>query len=190
MTETTTSFPIVVHGVGPVPCPYMIIGEAPGREEIQRGEPFVGRSGKFLDESLERVGLTRSDVYITNVFKGDVGSGNRNPTPQEIASHWESLGVEISEGNPAGILLVGAVATRAFLPGTKRMGDVVGRRIWDGGRHLYPVWHPAYILRGNTQAGHEFDYQVARWKLTTEVLSQYEHQGFRGEDDIQHGDGA
>lgn len=184
----TSKYPIVVPGVGPKPCAFMIVGEAPGREEIASGEPFVGRSGEYLSESLGRVGLDRSDVYITNVFKGDVGSGNRNPTPQEIAAHGESLRSEITEVNPAGILLLGAVATRAFIPEVKRMGDVVGKRIQVDGRHVYPVWHPAFILRGNTGAGSEFDYAVARWFLTSEVL--YAHQGQWKTNAVLYGDGT
>lgn len=183
----TTDYPIIVPGIGPIPCPYMIIGEAPGREEINVGEPFVGRSGEYLDEALSRIGLDRHDVYITNVFKGDVGSGNRNPNPQEIAAHGESLRSEIASVDPTGILLVGAVATRYFIPEVKRMGDVVGRRISINGRHLYPIWHPAFILRGNTGAGSEFDRQIARWRLTTEVI--YAYQGQRKEDGVLHGDG-
>src|SRR5574341_1542374 len=98
-------YPVVVPGVGPIPALGMIIGEAPGRTEIEQGKPFCGRSGALLDEALKSNGGSRNMVYITNVFKGDVGSGNRNPTEMEIQDHWDILRDEISSVGPKAILL-------------------------------------------------------------------------------------
>jgi len=149
MPETTNlKYPVVVPGAGPVPALGMIIGEAPGRTEIEKGIPFCGRSGALLDEILQHVGSSRSEVYITNIFKGDVGSGNRNPTEDELADHWELLGVEVSKVNPKAILLLGRIAGAAFFTPFGRMGDRVGRWGLVGDRPTMVGYHPAYVLRG------------------------------------------
>ena len=149
MSETTNlKYPVVVPGVGPVPALGMIVGEAPGRTEIEQGIPFCGRSGALLDEVLQHVGSSRSEVYITNVFKGDVGSGNRNPTTHEVADHWPLLWDEVSKVNPKALLLLGRVAGEAFFTPFGRMGDRVGRWGLVGDLPTMVNYHPAYILRG------------------------------------------
>lgn len=148
-----TSNPVVVSGVGPVPAPGMIIGEAPGRKEIEDGRPFVGRSGELLDSALERAGLLREQLYVTNVYKGDVGTGNRNPTREEILDHSELLDEELSAVNPSAILLLGRVATNSFLPYGGGMAELVGRPLVVRGYTIIPCWHPAYILRNYSRLG-------------------------------------
>src|SRR5438552_4069564 len=96
---TKLRFPIVVSGVGPVPAPGMIIGEAPGRNEIAQGRPFVGASGEVLRQAFymatQRDELLASGIYITNVFKGDVGKGNPNPSDEMVRDHSSILRQEI-----------------------------------------------------------------------------------------------
>lgn len=167
---TKTKYPVVVSGVGPVPAPGMIIGEAPGRTEIEKGIPFCGRSGELLDRSLRDAGSSRDRWYITNLFKGDVGYGNRNPSKEEIDDHWPLLQDEIRQVNPRGILLLGRVATQAFIPGLARMGDVITERVEGDGYYLYPLWHPAFVLRQGREARAEFDFGVAKFVLVSEVL--------------------
>lgn len=167
-----TKFPVVVPGVGPVPAPGMIIGEAPGRKEIEQGKPFVGRSGTLLDEALVRAGATRERFYITNVYKGDVGSGNRNPTEDEIRDHRHYLRAELEAVRPSGVLLLGRVAVLSFLPDIERLGDHVTRRYSIGGIHYYPCWHPAYCLR-NKSALSDFKYTVMKFVLVTGVLDAH-----------------
>lgn len=185
MTKMTTqssqeprNFPVVVEGEGPVPSPFMVIGEAPGRSEVEQKRPFVGRSGQLLRETLVEY-HTEKDVdafYITNAFKGDVGDGNRTPTKEELDAHFPLLLAEVREVNPAGILLVGATATRLFLPGIA-MADANARRFEveqeEGVDQLYPVYHPAAVLR-NPRLREDFRYAIARFVLTTEVLHRYE----------------
>lgn len=167
--------PVVVPGVGPVPAPGMIVGEAPGRTEIEKGIPFCGRSGGLLDSALELAGSSRDKWYITNAFKGDVGIGNRNPTTAEIEDHRPLLEAEIDRVKPRGILLLGRVATQVFVPGLGRMGDVVGTRIASdaGDYHLYPCWHPAYVLRGGHEERTEFELAVVKFVLVSEVLDEH-----------------
>ncbi|MEM2990223.1 MAG: uracil-DNA glycosylase [Halobacteria archaeon] len=152
MSKTTleTKYPVLVEGQGKVPCDYMVIGEAPGREEIRQGIPFCGPSGRLLDSSLAKLGFSRANLYITNLFKGDVGEGNRNPSWEEIDDHWEILMQEIEECSPVGILLLGKVPTKAFLMSNSSMKELVGKvfvgfftkALW-----LFPNYHPAFILR-------------------------------------------
>lgn len=144
-------YPIVVPGVGPVPAPGMIIGEAPGRKEIEYGIPFCGRSGALLDDALVGGGATRSRYYITNCFKGDVGVGNRNPTEDELHAHRDILRREIEDVRPLGVLLLGRVAVQTFIPEVIRLGDWVSERVRIGGIYYCPCWHPAYVLRNATK---------------------------------------
>lgn len=149
MTSASAKYPVVVPGVGPIPAPGMIIGEAPGRKEIEQGKPFVGQSGRVLDEALLLGGSDRSYFYVTNVFKGDVGSGNRNPTFNEINAHRHILDSEIAGTVPKAILLLGAFATRTFIPVERGMGAIVGTVCTSeslGDAKLFPCYHPAATL--------------------------------------------
>lgn len=129
----------------------MIVGEAPGRREIELGEPFVGRSGLLLDDALHKAGTHRTCVYITNCFKGDVGEGNRNPSELELTEHIGLLAKELDEIKPKRILLLGSVATNEFFPYKVAMKNVVGKSFSEQGNSskLYPCYHPAYVLRGH-----------------------------------------
>ena len=124
----------------------MIIGEAPGRREIETGTPFIGASGLLLGKALQQAGSDPGSFYITNVFKGDVGEGNRNPSAAEIADHRDILEDEIKAVSPAAILLLGSVATRQFVGGRYRMREVVGREYYRGGPSFVPCYHPAATM--------------------------------------------
>lgn len=158
-------YPVVVPGVGPVPAPGMIVGEAPGRTEIERGVPFCGRSGQLLDDALRSGGSSREELYITNVFKGDVGVGNRNPTDDEVANHSGLLADEVRSVAPRGILLMGGFAIHAFQVEVRRVGEVVGTAIdrGDASPRLFPCWHPAYVLRQNGTRAVEFYETIGRF---------------------------
>lgn len=179
-----SSNPVAVWGEGPVPSPYMVVGEAPGRNEIEQGKPFCGRSGDLLDAALEYAGLARGAAFVTNAYKGDVGSGNRNPTSAEILDHRPYLLDELAAVQPRGILLLGRIAAEAFGLEFGRLGDIVGRRL--GGASevpLYPSYHPAYVLRGG-YSQEEFKYDVARFVLITRVLYD-NNQRLRSEDGVR-----
>lgn len=134
-----------VDGEGPVPCNFLILGEAPGAEEERQGRPFVGASGQLLDRAMEAAGIERGQVYITNAYKLRP-PGNRNPTEDELSAHRAILIREFQEVDPHQVLLVGSVAQRV----ARSEGvDVVERGVWAGSprnRVFMWVYHPAYLL--------------------------------------------
>ncbi|HET9663894.1 MAG TPA: uracil-DNA glycosylase [Burkholderiales bacterium] len=139
-----------VFGVGDRTANWMLIGEAPGAEEDRRGEPFVGRAGKLLDEMLRAVGLAREQVYIANTVKCRP-PGNRNPTPGEAASCREYLDRQIELVDPAIIVAVGKIAAQNLLQSDAPVGRLRGREHRYGRIPLVVTYHPAYLLRSPTQ---------------------------------------
>lgn len=139
-----------VFSSGHSASPVMVIGEAPGREETREGRPFVGRAGRFFIEILEgSLGLSREDIYITNVVKvwpvvETKRLRTRKPTADEEAFFRPCLMEEIRLVAPKAIVAVGKTAFQALLPG----GEFVPGRWTDlQGIPVMPVYHPAYILR-------------------------------------------
>lgn len=132
----------MVPGDGPQPCQGMIVGEAPGRDEVAAGRPFVGASGKLLESALRSFGIARDEVYITNVVKElplDLENRIRRPWPEEITD-WEAvLSAEIFHTAPAAILALGRTASDALLPSE---GLPFGSKV----DNVYTAWHPAYFL--------------------------------------------
>lgn len=103
-----------VFGVGSPVADWMIIGEAPGAEEDRRGEPFVGRAGKLLDEMLIAIGEARESVFIANILKCRPPN-NRDPSPDEAASCRPYLERQIELVQPKIILAVGRIAAQQLL---------------------------------------------------------------------------
>lgn len=136
----------LVYGVGPIPSKGMIIGEAPGAEEEKQGRPFVGASGKVLQDALKRSGLSRADVYITNCFK-ERPEGNRNPTREELEDHLPILMEEMERVDPVAVLLLGSVALHHLYP--EAHGITLERGKWHQrpwSRLYLPTFHPAAVL--------------------------------------------
>lgn len=142
-----------VFGEGETTEPKVIfIGEAPGEEEDRQGRPFVGRSGQLLDKMIEFMGLTREQVYITNIVKVRPDS-NRTPTDEEIQS-WRPLLISELEHLSAWkvpIVTLGACATKALLGQDARITQVRGsihRVDLTGTKYkVMPTFHPSYLLR-------------------------------------------
>lgn len=129
----------------------MIVGEAPGPRENELGKPFVGRSGKLLDQILGAVNLDpESDVFISNsVFRmppGEAGKNFRKPTTDEIEYYKPYLLEIIRLVDPVIMLLTGNVATQSLL-GQTGITKLRGQWFDWNGRHVMPVFHPAYLLR-------------------------------------------
>lgn len=136
----------LVMGKGPKPAKLMIVGEAPGETEDRVGEPFVGRSGKVLDDALSAAGLDRSTIYITNVYKHRPPN-NRKPTWEELASHADILQEELNEVQPEVVLLLGGTALEVFT-GMKTVGSARGVNLMAGlPCALYATYHPSYTFR-------------------------------------------
>ena len=131
-----------VPGEGAPSARVMFIGEAPGREEDQRGQPFVGAAGRFLDEVLAGSGVNRSDLFITNTVKCRP-ENNRPPRKREVDTCTSLyLFEQIELINPALIMLLGSVATKKLL-GVHSVQEVRGRVIEHNNRKYLAGYHPA-----------------------------------------------
>jgi DNA polymerase len=122
----------------------MFIGEAPGFHEDRQGRPFVGAAGKFLDELLASIGLTREDVYIGNVIKCRPPS-NRDPQPNEMAACKPFLDKQIELIQPKLIVTLGRFSMARYFPNTK-ITRIHGQPKRIGNRIYYPMFHPAAAL--------------------------------------------
>ena len=135
---------LAVAGEGPLNASIMFIGEGPGFFENEQGRPFVGAAGKFLDELLEKIGMKRSDVYITNIVKCRP-PGNRDPEPREIEACSAYLERQIQLINPKVIVTLGRHSMGRFLPNAK-IGDLHGQALRVKGRLVVAMYHPAAAL--------------------------------------------
>ncbi len=133
-----------VPGEGPAKAEIMFIGEAPGFHENEKGRPFVGAAGNFLNELLAQAGLERSDVWITNVVKCRP-PGNRDPQPEEIAACDEYLERQIAAIDPKIIITLGRYSMGKFMPGAK-ISTVHGQMRKVGDRYVIAMFHPAAAL--------------------------------------------
>jgi uracil-DNA glycosylase family 4 len=133
-----------VPGEGPVDSQVIFIGEGPGFFENEQGRPFVGQAGKFLEELLEKNGLKREQVFITNVVKCRP-PGNRDPLPEELTACNDFLDRQIVAINPKVIVTLGRYSMAKFLPGA-RISDIHGQAAWIHGRLVVPMYHPAAAL--------------------------------------------
>ena len=130
----------------------MVIGEGPGAQEDEQGQPFVGRSGQLLDRMLESVGIdSNRDAYVCNIVKCRPPE-NRKPTASEMAACRPWLEQQIALVDPAVILLAGATAVEGMLGIKGGITKLRGQwRRGEGGslegRWLMPILHPSYLLR-------------------------------------------
>ena len=138
----------VVFGVGDPDADLMFVGEAPGRDEDLRGEPFVGRSGQLLDRLLaEEVGIGRERVYIANVVKCRPPD-NRDPRPEEIGACRPYLDQQVALIAPKVVVTLGNFATRLLLDTDRGITTLRGTSYPLGDTTLVPTFHPAAALRG------------------------------------------
>ncbi|HEY5277583.1 MAG TPA: uracil-DNA glycosylase [Coriobacteriia bacterium] len=142
LADTRTT---LVFGVGDPHARLMFIGEAPGKNEDLKGEPFVGAAGKFLDELLASIGIERSQVYIANMVKCRP-PGNRDPEPTEIETCAPFLARQIELIDPAVIATLGRFAAHYVLGLDAPITSLRGKLYHRGGRNVVPVFHPAAAL--------------------------------------------
>ncbi|MCB4394914.1 uracil-DNA glycosylase [Synechococcus sp. HB1133] len=130
----------------------MLIGEAPGAQEDDQGIPFVGRSGRALDQLLREVDLDPScDLYICNAIKCRPPN-NRRPKKAELAACRPWLNLQLEAMNPKVIVLTGATAVEAILGIKGGMTQLRGQwQSWNG-RAVMPIFHPSYLLRNPSKA--------------------------------------
>lgn len=137
----------VVFGVGTPQAKLMFIGEAPGRDEDRLGQPFVGRSGQLLTRIIQAMGLTRDEVYITNINKRRP-PGNRTPTVQERETCKSLILLkEIEIIQPKIICTLGSPATKGLLGDDVQISKVRGQFFKYKDCFVMPTFHPAYLLR-------------------------------------------
>jgi len=137
---------VVIGDYGPI-YGMLFIGEAPGQEEDRIGRPFVGRSGKLLDEMLSQLGLDRSKVSVLNINKCRPPN-NRAPTPTEMeicGSNW--LDKQIKNLVPKLIITLGSTPLKYFFPNAKMTASKGNLLVLNSGIPVYPLFHPSYILR-------------------------------------------
>jgi DNA polymerase len=142
----------MVFSVGNPEADLMLVGEAPGFQEEQKKEPFVGPAGNKLDQILKAMGLSRSAVYISNVCKfrpatRNQTTNNRKPSPKEMATSIPFLKAEIEVVKPRVIIALGASAAEGLLESTRSVGQLRGSWHQFQGIPLRVTYHPSYLLR-------------------------------------------
>ena len=153
---------LAVPGEGPADAEIIFIGEGPGFHENERGRPFVGQAGKFLDELLAGIGMNREQVFITNVVKCRPPS-NRDPRPDEVETCTTNyLDRQMQAINPKVVVTLGRHSMGLFLPNAK-ISDVHGKAFHARGRLVVPMYHPAAALhQPSLRATVEADFATLR----------------------------
>jgi uracil-DNA glycosylase len=140
----------VVFGNGNADADLMFVGEGPGQQEDIQGLPFVGRAGKLLDQLLEEIGLSRGEVFVTNVVRCRP-PGNRDPQPEEIAACRSYTDRQVELIEPRLICTLGKFAMQVLTRTNRGITAVHGKpEVHElGGRtmRVYPLFHPAAALR-------------------------------------------
>ena len=157
----------LVFGSGNSEADIVFIGEAPGKNEDEKGEPFVGAAGKFLDEMLESVNIKRSDIYITNIVKYRPPD-NRDPSPDEKTEFWPYLLKQLAIIQPKIIATLGRHSGQAFINGLRISADhgqpkriKVMRDGKEESMLVLPLYHPAAALYdGSLRATLLEDFQI------------------------------
>jgi DNA polymerase len=136
-----------VLGIGDSEADWLFVGEGPGAEEDERGEPFVGQSGKLLDAMLAAIGLKRgANVYIANSVKCRPPD-NRAPEPGETAACWPFLARQVELIKPKLIVTLGRPAAQTLLQQDVKISAARGMTHDFAGIPLIVTYHPAYLLR-------------------------------------------
>jgi len=160
-----------VPGVGDPEAKIMFIGEAPGFYEDQKGEPFVGNAGHLLDDLIKSIGLSRREVYITNIVKHRPPQ-NRDPKEEEISECKIWLDRQLEIIKPKLIVTLGRISLSRFLPG-KLISKVSGEEVRVGDWLVLPLFHPAAALRD----GRVFSRLEADFLKIPKILADLENKG-------------
>jgi uracil-DNA glycosylase len=158
----------IVFGVGNPRAELMFIGEAPGADEDEQGEPFVGRAGQLLNNMIKAMGLRREDVYIANIIKCRP-PGNRTPERDECETCSPFLMRQIQVIGPKAIVALGAVAAKTLLAINAPMAELRCRWYDFRGTKLAVTYHPAFLLRDPRQ-------KKEAWKDLQMVMKELELQ--------------
>ena len=151
----------LVMGAGSLDAEVFFCGEAPGAEEENEGEPFVGPAGQLLNKMIGAMGLSRTEVYIGNIMNwrpqmpaidGEPQIGNRPPTVEELAYCLPYLRAQVDVVQPKVIIALGATAARGLLgqDSFKALGEIRGKWHKFGPHDVMVTYHPSYILRNQS----------------------------------------
>jgi DNA polymerase len=140
----------VVFGQGSVNTPLVFVGEGPGEDEDHQGLAFVGRAGQLLTRILAAGGISREDVFITNVVKCRP-PGNRTPVPEEMMRCGDFLEAQLLLLRPKILVCLGATAAKWILKTTEGITGLRGRWIEWRGMEVFPMFHPSYLLRDDSR---------------------------------------
>lgn len=135
-----------VFGVGNPQARVMFIGEAPGADEDEQGEPFVGRAGQLLNKIITACGWTREEIYICNILRCRP-PGNRLPEATEAHHCREYLNAQIAIVDPEFIVCWGTCASQNLLGSEETIGKMRGRFYTHGRAKVLCTYHPSYLLR-------------------------------------------
>ena len=152
----------IVWGEGNLDAKLVLVGEAPGMQEAKTGRPFVGPAGHLLDRELERAGIQRSEIYITNAVKcrptqaGPRGVKNRQPSSDEIIEWRDVLYRELEIVSPVVTAALGRIAASVLIGPKFEITKLRGQ--WFEGkdeRRLIATYHPSYLLRADAYGDEE-----------------------------------
>jgi uracil-DNA glycosylase len=146
----------VVFGEGNERAHLVFVGEAPGEDEDAQGRPFVGRAGKFLDQMIQRVGLSRKDVFICNVLKCRPPQ-NREPDPAEVELCKGYLFAQLQLIRPKVICTLGRHAYNTVMNVDERITKIRGQFTEYNGIKLLPTYHPSFLLRNQERVKEGFE---------------------------------
>ena len=135
-----------VFGAGNKKADWMLVGEAPGQHEDEQGQPFVGNAGQLLTEMLRAIGLTREEVFITNILKCRPPN-NRDPHANEVESCNAYLQRQQKLIQPKIILALGRIAAQTLLKTDEPLARLRGKVHTFNNTPVVVVYHPAYLLR-------------------------------------------
>lgn len=155
----------VVFGDGNENARLVFVGEAPGYDEDQQGKPFVGKAGQKLTQIINAMGLSREEVYITNVLKCRPPN-NRNPLPSEIEACEPYLIAQLRIIKPKIICALGTFSAQTLLKTDQQISKLRGRFHTYQGIKLMPTYHPAFLLRNPA-------YKKDVWEDVQKVMAEY-----------------
>ena len=144
--ELATTRQKTVFGIGNPNARVMFIGEAPGADEDESGEPFVGRAGQLLTKIIIACGWTREELYICNILRCRP-PGNRAPAPTEAHNCREYLNGQIAIIQPEYIVCWGTTAAQNLLGSEETIGKLRGKFVTHGKAKVLCTYHPSYLLR-------------------------------------------
>jgi uracil-DNA glycosylase family 4 len=168
-----------VPGVGSADAEIVFIGEAPGKSEDEKGEPFVGSAGKFLNEMLGLINLKREEIYITNIVKYRPPN-NRDPLPEEKSACREWLLEELKIISPKLIIFLGRHAMNNFFPDLQ-ISQAHGKlliKVFKGmsTKYFFPLYHPAAALYDGSMR----EILIEDFKKIPKVLKEISVRGGQG----------